>query len=240
MRKLFFFIIFIFALFSLPILAEQDILLEEEFLLEEELLIEEKKVFLEPPIITEIPEKLKFGENLIIRGISAYPDIIIRVFVQKENEQPLVRDVKADKEGSWVYFYDEPIKEGIYNIWAIAFDGQTNQSLPSEKFSLTINSQDIFQTLKKPTVVIALLLFILAMTVFCLIHQKRKEILKKRFLKNKTEKTKKIISKVFKALREEVKDQVFEKKPKEELEKALKISEKIFKEEVEEIEKKLK
>jgi len=234
---LFCFLFFSFFCFVSEIIASE----EEDALLEDDFLAREVSIALEPPTITDIPKRLEIDENLFIRGVSDYPNITIRIFVQQENDEPKTTDIETDNNGNWSYLYDQPIREGSYAIWAIAIDDRGNQSPASERFDLAVSSENFFRAfLKSPVLAIIFLLIIIIMLFFYIVSQKRKLSFEKRSLRNKTEKIKKVNTKIFKALREEAKEQIPNKNNCKKIKEALTVSEKLFKSEIEDIEKKLK
>ncbi len=194
---------------------------------------------LEAPKILEIPKNLKSGQNLIIKGSVKYQNGIVRVFVQKNTEEPTWQDVSADDEGRWVFIYDEPIKEGAYKIWTMAIDNSGKQSPVSEKFILTIMPHSFWATIKESNFAIITLLIIISILAFYVFYQKINRKKEKDFLFQKIKEADEIVSKIFWSLREEAKEEILEKRPLKEMMEAFKISEEFIKKEVTGLERKL-
>jgi hypothetical protein len=195
---------------------------------------------LEPPVITEIPKTLESGESLIIKGTSPYSLATIKIFIQKGTDQPIEKEVKTDQEGKWIYIHDEPAKEGTYKVWAIVIDSRGAQSLPSEKITLTISPRPLSEIFRGPTLVIVILLIIIGVLTSFILYQRREIAKKRKFLGGETEEIEKCVTKTFRALRGEVKEQVSEKETRDKLKEALNISEEFIKKEIEDVEKGLK
>jgi cell division protein FtsL len=202
---------------------------------------------LEPPVITDIPETLKFGENLIIKGTSLYPEATVRIFTQRRDETPTEKDVKINLEGNWVYDHGKVTKVGIHKVWAIVIDPRGAQSLPSEKITLTIAKPPVLGGLfgnnnnnNNNLLVIIILLVIIGILISIIFSQRRTYRAKKDFLQKETKEIEKSVIKTFRALREEVKERVSEKKTHDKLKEALDISEEFIKKEIEDVEKGLK
>jgi hypothetical protein len=93
---------------------------------------------IEPPVITDFPQKIEEGDNLIIRGSSFYPKSKITIFVKKECEKPLVNNVETDSKGNWLYIHPESLDAGIYQIWAQITDQRGAKSDSTEKIVIEI------------------------------------------------------------------------------------------------------
>ncbi len=195
---------------------------------------------LEPPLILEFPDRLKFGEKLVIEGTCFYPENLIRIFIRPGEEEPIVGETKTDQEGGWTYTHSEPITEGDYLVWAVALDEDGRQSRPSNRVALNIASASFFHIFRgAPAVIILLLLIIFTLLIFIAIQKIRLKA-GKRNVRQKTAVTDKNISHIFAALRQEAKKEIGQEKAVKKITEALVISEKFIKKEIKEIENKLK
>jgi len=206
---------------------------------------------LQSPIITEIPEALESGENLVVKGTSLYPGATIKIFIQKENKLPVEKETKTDLAGKWAYLHDQLIKAGTYKIWAKVVDSRGAQSLPSEKIILTVTSRSLAEILGLSGMVIILLLIIIGILISFIFYQRREIASKKKWLKREAREIERCVSKTFQALRDEVTEQTnflnskpnlsdTEKDVPNRLKKALDISEEFIKKEITDVEKGLK
>lgn len=204
------------------------------------------------PVITDYPQTLLPDANLLIKG-TAIPETQIKVYVQKDEKEVKTEEIKSDKEGKWSYVGTEPLEKGIYKVWVEAIDSSGAKSQPSEKITIQVIPPAFIRIGKLAidylTTIITLLVLILAI-VLGIIWTWQKLIKRKKRLKKEITEAERALYHAFKALKEEVKEQIAkvdgkpdlsdrEKKIRDELKKALKISEKFIGKEIKDIEKEL-
>jgi len=195
---------------------------------------------LEPPVITEIPAILEAGKNLVIKGTSQFKEALVQIFIQKGDKEAARKEARTDADGNWTYVYDEPIEEGTYRVYGAIIDSRGAQSSPSEKVVLTIAPRPLSEIFKGPALVIVILLIIIGVLISFVFYQRREVTKKRKFLGGETEEIEKCVTKTFRALRREVKEQVSEKGAQEKLNEALNVSEEFIKKEIEDVEKGVK
>jgi len=208
---------------------------------------------IETPVITDIPQTVRPGDILIIKGTSLYPDAVVTVFVKKEGEEVETRDVVTDKEGNWFFTYDKSLKKGTYQVWAEITDNRGAKSNPTEKFTIAATLPIILKfgeiTIEYLTIIITLvtlLVFLISIVFFAL----RQLFFWRKRVKKETKEVEESVRGAFKALREEVQKQIeyldkkagltkAEKETHDKLQKALNIFEELIGKEIEDVEKEL-
>ncbi len=205
---------------------------------------------IEAPVITDYPRELLPGSILSIKGTAA-PEVKVKVYIQKGEEETKIGETKSDKEGRWAYIEVEPVEKGVYKVWAEAIDSLGARSEPSEKVTILV-SPPVFIRIGKLAIDYLSTIITLLVLIFVIIlgviwgWQKIKE--KRKKLRKEISEAEKTLYGAFKALREETKEQIAkldgepglserEKKICDDLKKALKISEKFIGEEIKDIEK---
>ncbi len=202
--------------------------------------------------IRSCPKIVFQNSSFTLKGKSV-PNVQIKVFLQRESEEPIVKEIKADEKGEWTFISD-PLKEGDYKVWVQAKDERGALSLPSKlcefhvglpvflKFGkIAIDYLSIMATL----IVIIAGLFLILFYVWYRISVWRKR------LKRETRELARAIFIAFRDLRKEVKRQIeyldgkaglteSERKVRNKLREAIKISEKFIGKELKDIEKELK
>ena len=209
---------------------------------------------IEPPVITNVPQTVKPGDTLTIKGTSLYPDAVVTVFVKKEGEEVETRDVGTDEQGNWFFTDDKSLKKGTYQVWAEITDNRGAKSNSTEKITLAATLPIILKfgeiTIEYLTLIITLvtlLVFLISIIFFAL----RQLFLWRKRVKKETKDVEESVEGAFKALREEVQKQIeyldekagltqAEKETHDKLQEALNIFEELIKEEIEDIEKELK
>ncbi len=94
---------------------------------------------LEPPIFTEYPEKINFGEPLIIKGISKIPAREVNIYIANKSINFFDTDsISLLKDNSFKFFYEKKLKPGIYTFWAEVVDERGARSVPSEKIRIEV------------------------------------------------------------------------------------------------------
>lgn len=90
------------------------------------------------PAITDYPERLSQGSQLIIKGVSL-PDHSIIVSVESEDESPVDGETVADGSGNWRYVHHKSLEDrGVYNVWATARDSRGALSEKSESVTILV------------------------------------------------------------------------------------------------------
>ena len=207
---------------------------------------------IEAPVITDYPRELLPGSILSIKG-TALLEATVKIYIQKNQGETKIRETKSDKEGKWVYIEVEPVEKGVYQIWAETIDFSGAKSRPSEKVTVLV-SPPVFIRIGKLaidylTTIITLLVLILVI-VLGIIWGWRKIKERRRKLRKEVTEAEKALYQAFKALKEEVEEQVAkldgkpglserEKKICDDLKEALRISEKFIGKEIKDIEKEL-
>lgn len=202
------------------------------------------------PVITDFPRILLAGSPLFIKG-KTLPEVMLNIYIQKENEETKIEQTKADKEGNWFFVSTTPLKVGTYNLFLEAIDSLGARSLPSEKITIKVVSGFFIKigklTLSYLNILIAIL-FLVVISGIIFGWQKIKQ--KKRVLKKEIGETERVLYKAFKTLKEETEKQIAkldgkpdlserEKEIYDELKKILKTSEKLIAKEIKDIKKEI-
>ncbi|MDP2864479.1 MAG: cohesin domain-containing protein [bacterium] len=203
-------------------------------------------------VITKIPKNIRIGEILEIEG-KAEPEIIVRIYIQRLGKEPILEKIKADLTGKFVLGYDKALAEGNYEVWAQAEDERGALSLPTEKYSLKVGLPPFLQfgkiALDYLTTMITLIVLIVGAIAVIFYTWYRISIWKKRVSKE-TKEVSQTVAGAFRALREEVEEQIsmLDKKPgltkgekeiRDKLQEALDVSEKFIGKEIRDVEKEL-
>lgn len=208
---------------------------------------------IEEPVITDFPETLRVGDILTIKGTSKYPDATVTIFIKKEREEPRAEDVQTDNQGNWIFSYDKSLERGAYQLWAEVTDSRGAKSNPTEKITLAATLPTLLKfgkiAIDYLTVTITLAALIIFLILLILYSRYRVSLWRKR-LRTETKEVAQVVYSAFKALKEEVKEQIeyVDKKPglskrekqiRDKLQEALDISEEFISKEVKDIEKEL-
>ena len=209
---------------------------------------------IEPPIITDFPQRIEEGDNLIIKGSSLYPKGKLTIFVKKEGKEPLVNNVETDSKGNWFYIHPESLKGGIYQVWAQIADQRGAKSNSTEKNTIEIVLPDLIKFGKIAINYLSILVSLAALIIVLIgiifygwfkISKIRKK------LRKETKEANQSVSRSFQILRREIQKQIeyFDEKPgltkkeketRDDLIKVLNVSEKFIKKEIKDIEKEIK
>lgn len=166
---------------------------------------------LDPPVIKEYPKKMSSNETLIVKGTSKYPNSTVTIFLQKDNEEIIQRDVKTDDNGNWNLVYDKNLGKGVYQLWAQVTDKRGAKSNPTSKVSVIVTIPSFIligklaiNYLAGIVTIIALILLLVLMIFYVRYRIKimREEI------KKRTKRVEKYISEDFERLVNEVEKQV--------------------------------
>ena len=207
---------------------------------------------IETPTITEFPKSLKAGQNLSLRGESL-PDVKIKIFVQWEEKEPVISEVEADTQGKWSFLCSETLEEGDYQVWVQAQDTRGALSLISSKISFWVGLPPFlkFGKIALDYLSIMIILFVLIVGgVIVTFYAWYKISQWRKRLRKETKEIAQSVAKAFRALREEVEEQIakIDKKPgltkgekeiRDKLQEAINISEEFIGKEIKDVEKEL-
>ena len=209
-----------------------------------------------PPIITDYPQKLQSGGILTVKGKS-YPDSQVIIWLQKDKEETKGQSVKAAKDGNFVFISDEKMEDGVYKLWAEAIDKRGARSVPTEKFTITVEPAKLFQIGNWTVNLLAILVPIISLIIVLLLiilYGWYKSSLFKRRARKEIHEAESILHKAFDLLKEDIQDQIKllektktkrqlteeEEKIMNQLKKDLEKAEKTIRKEIEDIEKEIK
>jgi len=204
---------------------------------------------IETPVITDLSQTAQVGDNLIINGTSKYPDATVTVFVKKEGEDPRTLDVKTDKQGNWTFIYDKSLEKGTYQVWMEITDIRGAKSYPTEKITITAALPAFIKFGKISIDYLTIVITLIALIVFLILiigYGWYKISIWRKRLKKETREIEENLIKAFRALREEVQEQIEyldkkkglsrrEKQIRNKLNKALKISEEFIGKEIKDV-----
>lgn len=209
-----------------------------------------------PPIITDYPQKLQSGEILTVKGKS-YPDGQVIIWLQKDKEEVKGQSVKAAKDGSFVFISDEKIEDGVYKLWAEVIDSRGARSVPTEKFTITVEPSKLFQignwTINLLAILVPIISLIIVLLLIILYGWHKFSFLRKRVRKEIHE-AESVLHKAFDILKEDIQEQIKmlektrtrrqlteeEEKIIKQLKKDLDNAERLVRKEIEDIEKEIK
>jgi hypothetical protein len=217
--------------------------------------IEAKKEFeilpIETPEIKTCPKRISPCGSLTLEG-KIIKNAKIRVFLQREGEEPVLKEVKVNEEGKW-NFISDPLKEGKYKVWVEAKDERGALSLPSKACEFYVELPVFLRfgkiVIDYLTIMTTLIVLIAGLIAIIFYTWYRISVWRKK-LRTETKELAQAIFAAFKALREEVQDQIeyldgkpgltnSEAKVREKLKEALDLSEKFIGKELKDIEKEL-
>jgi len=205
------------------------------------------------PTIIDFPQTPRAGDILTIKGTSKYPDGKITVFVKKEGEEVITKDVKTDSQGNWLFVYDKSLDKGTYQVWAVATDSRGAKSNPTEKITLAATLPTL---LKFGTIaigyltVMATLIVLIVVAVGIIFYTWYRISLWRKRVRAETKEVAQAVLAAFKALREEVEEQIeyldgkpgltkSEREVRNKLKEALDVSEQFIGKELKDVEKEL-
>lgn len=206
---------------------------------------------IETPQIKSCPKNIYPNSVLTLEGKSI-PNTKIIVFLQREGEEAILKEINANNEGKWIFISD-PLKEGIYKVWVEAKDEKGALSLPSETCEFLVGLPSFLKIGKIAidylTIMITLIVLIIGALIIIFYSWYRISIWKKR-VRQETKEVNQAVLSAFKALREEVEEQIEfldgkpglnqdERKVRDKLKEALNISEEFIGKELKDIEKEL-
>lgn len=173
---------------------------------------------LEPPVITEYPKKISSRETLIVKGTSKYPEATVTIFLQKDNEDIIQRNVNTENNGNWTLIYDRKLGKGVYKLWAQITDKRGAKSNPTSKVEIIVTLPafivigEITLTYIAAIVTIIALILLLILLIFYVRYKIR--VLREK-IRERTKKAKGYISEDFEELVKKIEKEVakFDKKP---------------------------
>ena len=207
---------------------------------------------IEEPSILNYPERIRIGEILEIRGRSL-PETSVIIFIQREENVPILEEVKTDSQGDWKFVYEKALVQGRYSFWAQAKDGREALSYPTQKYFFEIGLPPFLKlgkiTIEYLTTVVTLLILIVAAVVI-IFYAWYRILLWRKKLKTETTEAEKALRKAFSFLRKRINEQIrmFDSRPglsgkerriRDSLEDSLKIAKEIVAKEIKDIEKEL-
>jgi len=206
---------------------------------------------IETPIITKFPKGIGEGQSLTLEGKSL-PEATIRVFWQEKGKEPVMEEVKADEEGNW-HFVSPTLEKGDYQAWVEAQDERGALSLPSQKISFWVGLPPFLKfgriAIDYLTVMTTLIVLIVGALVVIFYSWYRISVWRKR-VRTETKEVAQALLSAFRALREEVLEQIeyldgkpgvtkSEKEVRDKLKEALDVSEQFIGKELKDVEKEL-
>ncbi len=207
---------------------------------------------LEGPEITKIPSRVRMDEPLEIKG-EAPVGLMVRIYIQKTGKEIVSETVESDEQGRFELVYDKTLSEGDYLVWARTEDKRGAMSLPTEKYSVEVGLPPFLKfgkiAIDYLTTMITLIILIVGAVAVIFYAWYRISIWRKR-VRKETKEVAQNVTKAFKALREEVAEQIEmldgkpglskkEKQVRDKLKEALDISEKFIGKEIEDVEDEL-
>ena len=205
----------------------------------------------EAPLVTEYPKRLNAGDVLTLKGTSDYPENIINVFLKREGGETVTGSTETDGKGNWVYVHSKTLERDDYEAWVVAVDNRGAQSEPSEKAKITVSLPTLIKfgkiALDYLSIMITLIVLIIGAVAIAFYAWYRVSLWRKR-VRKETKEVMESITRAFKALREEVEEQIelldekpgltkAERKVRDKLKDALNISEEFISKEVKDVEK---
>jgi len=206
---------------------------------------------IETPQIKSCPKSIYPNSSLTLEGKSI-KNAKIRVFLQREGEEPVLKEVKASGDGELIFISD-PLKEGKYKAWVEVQDQRGALSLPSKACEFYVGLPTFLRfgkiAIDYLTIMTTLIVIIIGLLLIIFYAWYRISVWRKK-MRAETKEAAQAVLAAFKALREEVQEQIeyldgkpgltdSEAKVRDKLKEALDISEKFIGKELEDIEKEL-
>jgi len=204
------------------------------------------------PEITKIPKSIRIGDILVIEG-KTLPVLTARIYIQKFKEDPIIVKAKPDSEGNFILSYEKLLSEGDYLVWARAEDNRGALSYPTTNYSLKIGLPPFLKfgkmALDYLTTMITLIILIVGLIAVIFYAWYRIEIWRKR-VRKETKEVSQSVTAAFRALSQEVEEQIeaLDRKPgltkaekdlRDKLQEALEVSERFITKELEDVDKEL-
>jgi hypothetical protein len=208
---------------------------------------------IQPPKITKTPLSVAIGEPLVIEGEAA-PDLSIRAYIQKLGKEEVVFEkVRVGADGKWKLKYEKALPKGDYLVWARSEDERGALSYPTQKYALEVGLPPFLKfgkiAIDYLTTMITLIILIVGAVAVIFYTWYQISIWRKR-IRKETKEVEASVNQAFRALREEVEEQIaaLDKKPglsksekelRDKLQEALNISEEFIGKELKDVEKEL-
>lgn len=207
---------------------------------------------IEAPKITKIPISVGLGEALMVEG-KAPENFTARVYIQKGEGEPIFEETKVGSDGKWKLIYDKALAKGDYLVWAQTENEKGALSYPTEKHSVEVGLPPFLKIGKIAvdylTTMITLIILLIGAGVVIFYAWYRISMWRKR-LRKETGEVRENVTRAFRALREEVEEQIEfldgkrglnedERKVRNKLKDALGISEEFIGKEIKDVEKEL-
>jgi len=203
--------------------------------------------------ITKIPSRIQVGEILEVEG-KTLVNIIARVYVQKEGEEEIIMEkVYTDAEGRFILRYGGALATGKYFVWAQGEDARGALTTPTQKYTVEIGLPPFLKfgkiALDYLSIMITLIVLIIGAIAIIFYSWYQISVWRKR-ARAETQEVSQSVRAAFRALREEVEEQIsqLDQKPgltkkekaiRDKLQEALDMSEKFIGKEIEDVEKEL-
>lgn len=202
--------------------------------------------------ITKLPSRIRMGDVLKVEG-ETLAEMTARIYIQKQGEEPILAKTIADSQGKFVLQYEEVLLQGDYFVWAQAEDERGALSEATKKYSLKVGLPPFLQfgkiILDYLTTMITLIVLIVGALVVIFYAWYRIAVWRRR-IRKETKEVSQSVNSAFRALREEVEEQVamLDKKPgltkkekeiRDKLQEALDVSEKFIGKEIKDVEREL-
>jgi hypothetical protein len=163
-----------------------------------------------PPVITKYSESIVRGEKIEVLG-SSYPNIDVRIWLQSEGNEPKNYIVKTLNDGTFSFTSDFIETVGLTSFWAEAMMSENVISPPSEKYFTTVNKPAYIKVsiltirILVVTIPALLLLIIIIYIIYHAYHKLRK--MRRRLLLD-LEQTESEAHKIFRILKDDVKESI--------------------------------
>ena len=204
------------------------------------------------PLITSYPDRISPGESVFLQGTSLSL-VTVEVWIQRKGETAIMQETKADDKGNWSLWI-QPLEKGRYTFWAVAVNEVGARSKKSPEVEVRVELPLVFRFAKIAisylTIIIILIVLIIGALVVVFYGWYRISLWRKR-LRRETKEVSRSVMSAFRALREEMKEQIEfldgkpglnkdERQVRDRLKEALNISEEFISKEITDIEKELK
>jgi len=174
--------------------------------------LSEKNILVSFPIIkspevTKYPESITKRDKLEILGIS-YPNTDVRIWLQPEGENPKNYVVKTLVDGTFSFVSDPAEETGLLSFWVEAIRTKEVISPSSEKYFVVVNKTAFVKTslltieILSVAIPLVLLLIVLIYVIYHAYHKLRKM---RRRLMIDLEETENETHKIFRIIKEDVK-----------------------------------
>jgi hypothetical protein len=122
-----------------------------------------------PPEITVFPERLSSTEVLYLEG-KAEPSSTVILYIEKEDEEPIIKEIRIDPDGSWSYIHNKFLQAGKYSVFAKAKNDEGEISAPSKKIYLNVNKGGVvvLGVLIKDEIIYGVIILVLFATILVL------------------------------------------------------------------------